>query len=278
MASVLGIDAAWTERNASGFALIDRDDGGWRLRAAASCLQCFAHECGLRGAQGIGANFALRSAENALGGRLPDLIALDMPLSRVMITKRRRSDELGSQRFGAQKCATHSPLIHRPGDVGRRLQADCEARGYGLITSAPIPHTRSLAEVYPHPALLCLTRADERLRYKVAKTRTYWPNKKPEERLSLVKRELRAIVRALDGVIAGVRLEIDRQFDLEGAKGFSALKPLEDTIDAIVAAWVGVTILEGAAEAFGDENSAIWIPRETWTMVQGSPATLAGER
>jgi hypothetical protein len=51
------------------------------------------------------------------------------------------------------------------------------------------------------------------------------------------------------------------------APGFSALKPLEDTIDAIVAAWVGTTILENAAEPFGDEDSAIWIPKQTWTMV-----------
>jgi hypothetical protein len=32
-------------------------------------------------------------------------------------------------------------------------------------------------------------------------------------------------------------------------------------IDAIVSAWVGTMILEGAAEAIGDQDSAVWIPR-----------------
>jgi hypothetical protein len=38
--------------------------------------------------------------------------------------------------------------------------------------------------------------------------------------------------------------------------------------DAIVCAWVGATIVEGVAEPFGDEYSAIWIPRITLAMPQ----------
>jgi predicted RNase H-like nuclease len=267
MAAVLGIDAAWTERNPSGYALVDSDNGRWRLRVAAPDLRSFARQCGLHGAAGQGATLALACAESALGGRLPDLVAVDMPLSRKPIDGRRTSDIAVSRRFGAQKCATHSPSAERPGKLSHRLHEDCKARGYALITSAPVAQARSLAEVYPHPALLRLMKADERLRYKVNKTGIYWRDKPSGERLSLVKGEISAIVAALDGIIAGVRRELDRQPDLGAAKGFSALKPLEDTIDAIVAAWVGATILENAAEPFGDADSAIWIPKETWTMV-----------
>jgi predicted RNase H-like nuclease len=266
VASVLGIDAAWTERNASGFALIARDDGRWRLRAAAPNLAAFVQACGSHGLEGQGASLALHGAESALG-HLPDLIAVDMPLSRKPIVGRRASDLAVSRRFGAQKCATHSPSAERPGRVSHRLHEDCKARGYALLTSglaAPAPH---LAEVYPHPALLRLMQADERLRYKVNKTRIYWRAKSSRERLALVKGELGRIIAELDKVVAGVEAELDRQFDLEGAEGFSALKPLEDTIDAIVCAWVGSAILAGAAEPFGDEDSAIWIPQPMWTMV-----------
>jgi predicted RNase H-like nuclease len=263
MIAVFGIDAAWTESNASGYALVEKRAGGWRLRAAAPNLQRFAEACGLNGGEGKGADFALRCAERALG-RLPDLVAVDMPLSRKRIEGRRKSDEAISRRFGAAKCATHSPSKNRPGDVSTKLRMACEARGYVLVTSPPVSAARSIAEVYPHPALLRLMKANERLCYKVGKTTTYWREEKsPERRLSLLKETLRSIAGALDAVIAGTGQELDRQFDLESAKAFSALKPLEDTIDAIISAWVGTTILENAAEPFGDDESAIWVPKET---------------
>ena len=46
----------------------------------------------------------------------------------------------------------------------------------------------------------------------------------------------------------------------EDASG-AAAKAHEDMLDAIVCAWVGVTALDGAADAYGDEESAIWVPR-----------------
>jgi predicted RNase H-like nuclease len=261
--AVLGIDAAWTERNPSGFALIDNGVGPWRLGAAAPNLREFADKCGLSDEEGQGANFALRCAEKLIG-RLPDLVAVDMPLSNRPIEGRRTSDIAVSRRFGAAKCATHSPSAERPGQVGFRLHEDCKARGYQLITSAPADSGRSLAEIYPHPALLRLMKVDVRLRYKIGKTGIYWPGRPSEERLSLVKRELCSIVAALDQVVVGAQQAIHGRFDFDGAKTFSALKPAEDTIDAIISAWIGTTILENAAEAFGDEDSAIWVPMETW--------------
>ena len=37
------------------------------------------------------------------------------------------------------------------------------------------------------------------------------------------------------------------------------MKAYEDTLDAVICAWVAGCALEGRAKAFGDENSAIWI-------------------
>ena len=106
MAAVLGIDAAWTERNASGFALIEQEDGRWRLTAAAPDLQAFCEACGLTRREGQGASFALACAESALDGRLPDLVAVDMPLSRQPIGGRRASDLSVSRRRWAPPRST----------------------------------------------------------------------------------------------------------------------------------------------------------------------------
>lgn len=42
----------------------------------------------------------------------------------------------------------------------------------------------------------------------------------------------------------------------------SALKRYEDVLDAIVCGWVSVCFVEGAAEAYGDESAAIWVPMD----------------
>jgi predicted RNase H-like nuclease len=37
-------------------------------------------------------------------------------------------------------------------------------------------------------------------------------------------------------------------------------KAFEDTLDAVICAWVAVRALEGLAVPFGDDTAAIWIP------------------
>ena len=258
MAAVLGIDAAWTEKNPSGFALIEKFGPAWRLRAAAPNIEEFASLCGLTVPGDGAAGFGLDCAERMLAGSLPDLVAVDMPLSLERIERRRKSDKAVSRAFGAAQCATHSPSKDRPGAVSADLLTRCRAKGYTLITSQPAAGVRSLAEVYPHPALLGLLNVRKRFPYKISKTTTYWKKTESERRLTNVKDSLRTIVRSLEGRISGVA---DRIGDgIEKEYSFSALKPVEDMIDAIVSAWVGITILEGVAKPFGDENSAIWIP------------------
>jgi predicted RNase H-like nuclease len=259
MAAVLGIDAAWTKHNPSGFALIEKVGAHWRLRVAAPNIEGFARGCGMELANEAGLDFAIACAEYALGGCLPDLIAVDMPLSRNPIVGRRASDRGVSSRFGAAKCATHSPSAERPGKVSDQLHEDCRRKGYRLKTATSPQSPLALAEIYPHPALLRLMDAKERVPYKVAKTTRYWPDASLDERLLRVRGELRKIARRLDEVIAGVLPHVD----VEAPQTFSALKSVEDMIDAIVSAWIGTTVLENNAEAFGDEDSAIWVPRET---------------
>src|ERR1700731_15304 len=144
MAAVLGIDAAWAQDNPSGIALIEKIDAIWRLRLAASNLRDFAHGCGLEAPAAAGVGFAVLCAEHILGGRAPDLVAVDMPLSHAPITGRRPSDIGVSRRFGAAKCATHSPSAARPGIVSGRLHEECKARGYRLKTLTSPAHPLTL--------------------------------------------------------------------------------------------------------------------------------------
>ncbi|HLH47799.1 MAG TPA: DUF429 domain-containing protein, partial [Roseiarcus sp.] len=206
MTAVLGIDAAWTAKNASGYALIEKSGGAWRLRAAAPDLPVFARKCGLADA-GQGMDGAIDCAKRVLG-RLPDLIAVDMPLSKQQIIGRRASDIGVSRRFGAAKCATHSPSAERPGKVSGAFRAACEKAGYALIVSAGGLPALSLAEVYPHPALLRLMSVEERVPYKAGKSKIYWPTASAGQRLERVTRSLQAIADALETAIAGVRSEV----------------------------------------------------------------------
>ena len=109
MTAVLGIDAAWTAKNASGYALVEKFGGRWRLRAAAANLPAFSRKCGLD-CNEEGLSQGLSCAMRSLGGGKPDLIAVDMPMSRKDIVGRRKSDIDVSKRFGAAKFGKISRL------------------------------------------------------------------------------------------------------------------------------------------------------------------------
>ena len=57
--------------------------------------------------------------------------------------------------------------------------------------------------------------------------------------------------------MAGIGLVLPSAEDLSS---FSHLKRYEDTIDALICAWVGMKYLDGKAHAYGDETAAIWVP------------------
>jgi hypothetical protein len=73
-----------------------------------------------------------------------------------------------------------------------------------------------------------------------------------------VRAQLWRVAERLDTLIAGTLGAFTKL--VEARWTLSGLKPAEDVLDAIVSAWVGIAALAGAAEAFGDEVSAIWVP------------------
>lgn len=70
-----------------------------------------------------------------------------------------------------------------------------------------------------------------------------------------VAEELQNILAALSEIIKKIDLAIPQNPD-----EFSKLKPIEDKIDALVCAWVGIKVMEGRAMAIGDKEASIWLP------------------
>ena len=269
MLAILGIDAAWTLTQPSGVALVAKHPTGWRLTAAEPSYQNFLARTDrslLAEERPSGsppdASALLASAAMLSGGAI-DIVAVDMPLARSPIVERRFSDNEVSRAYGDRKCGTHSPSAKRPGRMSDELNQRFKREGYPLQTVAF--KTPGLIEVYPHPALVELADAKERLPYKASKVGVYWPElKERQERRERLYQQWDWIVDLLEREVAGVAAALPRLgVDASGVK----LKAYEDVLDAIVCAWVGICALEGRAKPFGDENSAIWIPGPGATTV-----------
>ena len=261
MRAVLGIDAAWTLTQASGVAVAVKDANGWRVLAAAPSYQHFHALAGddpVFSDQAIGARpdaSALLASTRTLCGRAVDLVAIDMPLARVPIVGRRAADNVVSKVYGGRKCATHSPSELRPGRISDDLRQGFERAGYPLLTRQASPP--GLIEVYPHPALVELAGASERLPYKASKMAKYWPVVSPVERRVRLYRQWAEIVTMLEDKITGVVAALPK-LDLNAS--VRMMKSYEDTLDAIICAWIATCVLDGRAMPLGDDVSAIWVP------------------
>ena len=273
LTALLGIDAAWTYKNPSGVSLLTRDERGeWRCAALAPSYDSFLDlaagtpvDWERRPTAGSVEVGELLSAAQALGADSVEVVAIDMPLSLLPITKRREADRAVSRAFGGRGASTHSPSAARPGPLSDLLRADFAVHNYPLATKAPRPRLqptglahRALIEVYPHASLLDLAEADYRLRYKVDKRRKYWPDANSDERRRLLISEFAFILESLRKHLHSIELELPVAAD---APTFVALKRYEDVIDSLVCAWSALCYWRGEADAYGDETGAIWVPR-----------------
>ena len=264
MASVLGIDAAWTAHNPSGVALVRTNpDQRWECVALAPSYDAFVSV-----ADGNSVRWderptggkpeperLLGAAEQLLGGERVTVVSVDMPLSTAPITERRAADRAISREFGRYGCGTHTPSDDRPGALSDQLRESLASLGYRLAVSEP--DTCTVIEVYPHPALLCLLQRTWRVPYSVDRTLNYWPGLTLEQRADRLIKKFRLIYAGLTGVIQGIP-------DFLPASPYggslASLKRYEDALDALVCAWVGTRYFEGCADPFGDQDAAIWVP------------------
>lgn len=266
MTTILGIDAAWTAGEPSGVALVRQQGSRWRCFAAAPSYASFLDSANggspdwtRRAIGSVPDPARLLSAAAHIAGEPAALVAIDMPVSTVPILGRRAADRQVSRTFGAQWCSAHTPSPIRPGSIGADLSRHIAATGYPLATAATPPGTPGrLVEVYPHPALLALLKRDRRVPYKIAKASNYWKGASIPERIDRLLAEFAAILGGLAIVIDGIAIPLPNAADVGS---LSALKPLEDAIDALVCCWVGVEYLAGRCQPLGDDTAAIWCPR-----------------
>jgi len=263
MKAVLGIDAAWTAGNNSGVALVEYCNGNWNCRAVSSSYQDFCKFDSINEHAGERPipKLLISAAEKLLVNGHVDVVTVDMPMSNVEITGRRDSDRQISKKFGKQGCSTHTPSRDRPGMVGKMMSNGFAKMGYRLRTTEEWLYTekRQLIEVYPHPALLNLLEAKYRIPYKESKNKRYWPKATIEQRKRNLLHEYKKIIAGLKKDIDQIELTLPSEEEIDSFS-FASLKTIEDSIDALVCAWVGIRHIQGQTKAYGDKNAAIWIP------------------
>jgi predicted RNase H-like nuclease len=263
--AILALDPAWTEKNASGVCLIAGDGLRWRVVALAPSYGQFIAGCGNDPSafrdRTVGGSPApqklLDAAKGYLCGALPDAVIADIPLSLATIEGRRVADDRVSVAYGARHCGTHTPSPHRPGPISVELRKGFGDAGFRLATAAnPTEATKVLVETYPHPALLCLLGRPSRVPYKVGNVRKYWPSLDTEARHGALISEWTAIVTHLSDQISGIHVPLPTPSTPRWL-----MKQVEDGIDALICAWVGMLFLAGQCIPYGDADSAIWLPK-----------------
>lgn len=264
---VLGIDAAWTYGEPSGVALVEETNASkWKCLGVAPSYDAFTslangrliewHSTYFNGSTPDGDQ--VLQASVLLSGSEPDVITVDMPVSKVEITDRRPADNAISVAFGRYQAGTHSPSSQRPGVIGSQLSNSLAVRGFPLATTSTTTGSPSrLVEVYPHPSLIRLMDADRRLPYKQGNSTKYWPGTDVRTRIGKLLDIYRAILEGLARSISDINLRLPAPDDVPS---LAHLKRYEDAIDALVCAWTGIEYLGGRAEPFGDINAAIWVP------------------
>lgn len=270
MKAILGIDAAWTANNPSGVALVRGKGKKWQCLAVAPSYESFValadgrqvnwRENGFRGSS-PNVSRMLVAAEK-LAGRPVDLVTIDMPVSREKIASRREADDQVSREFGDRKCGAHSPSPARPGALGESLTRAFKSSGYNLVTDIigkPSEAGKVLIEVYPHPALLSLLQAGQRVQYKVSKSLSYWQEASVPKRINNLLEIYQAILEKLSERFSGLEelIRFDREITC-----LAHLKKYEDALDALICAWVDVEFVEGRAIPLGDDTAAIWCPAD----------------
>ena len=116
-----------------------------------------------------------------------------------------------------------------------------------------------MIECYPHVALLALLNRNYRVPYKVSRSAQYWKAEQPSmaERIRRLLEEFTAIHQALSQRISAIPLSLPQPSEVTT---LASLKPVEDMLDALICAWIGIEHLEGRTAGLGDATAAIWVP------------------
>ena len=109
-------------------------------------------------------------------------------------------------------------------------------------------------------ALLALLKRDYRVPYKVSLSGKYWKAEKltRRERIERLLKQFQEIKDGLNKHISGIPDVIPAPSEVTT---LASLKPVEDMLDGLICAWIGIEHLEGRTVGLGDDTAAIWIPQ-----------------
>ncbi len=192
-------------------------------------------------------------------GRGPAVVAIDCPLAVPNPSGLRDCDRLVNECFRKFQAGVYPANRHNLGrydglrgeDLTRALAAD------GFSVDPRTWAERKVIEVYPHAAMVALFRLRRTLKYKPREGRAYEVRWREMRKL---QGHIRSLARARPALVPD---GLDVRTRPEGLRG-AALKGLEDRLDAIVCAYIGLLFgLEGPRRCavFGDrERGHIVIP------------------
>ena len=108
-------------------------------------------------------------------------------------------------------------------------------------------------------ALLALLKRDYRVPYKVSRSGRYWKAEKLtcSERIERLLEQFQAIKTGLNQHISGIPDFIPAPYEVST---LASLKSVEDMLDGLICAWIGIEHLEGRTVGLGDHTAAIWVP------------------
>ncbi len=222
MIAFIGLDLAWSPRNASGGAVVVGDAGGGTL-ADVSLL--------------AGDDEIVAYVER-FAGLGPAIVAVDAPLWVPNLEGRRPAEAAISAAFRTHQAGAHPANRRRltfDGVVrGEALVAAFEARGFAHLptVAAGVP-VRQVIEVFPHPAMVAIFGLNRTIKYKAR------PNRSMDVRLSewLRYQELLRGLTAADPPLRGHDALLSRDVSpLRGAR----LKAYEDQVDALMCAYIAM--------------------------------------
>ncbi len=196
-------------------------------------------------------------------GIKPRAIALDLPLSKDIITGRRPADREVSKAYGSKGAAAYPPTKNRPGRISEDTFSALQKIGYQFAGANVSPgQTPVFLETYPHPAIIELLDLPYRLQYKVSKRRKYWREETPLRRWELLLDSFEKLWKGLKKQLTGLEGVLPKPAGLSRANYRGApYKGYEDALDALVCAWVALQFLKKDCIGYGDKTSCIWIPR-----------------
>ena len=218
----VGIDLAWSPRNASGIAVIEGGKDGGKVL----CAQTVDTDKDI-----------LDFVRENVGGR-DAFVAIDAPLIVPNLEGRRVAEALTGQLFRKYDAGAHPANRTRLGQWsdgkirGEEITRILEDEGFRHNPYIDqFEESRTVFEVYPHPSMVVLFGLDRILRYKAKPKRDYEFRWKEFERYKMC-------LKNLEGADPGLILPKDiYETDVRMLKG-RALKNYEDMLDSVFCAYI----------------------------------------